>query len=277
MAVITITRGVQSGGRELARRLSERLDYRCVSREVIADCAKKYNIMESDLYSKLMEAPSLWQRLSKEHRRYLVYIQCALIDAARQDNVIYHGYAGHLFLEGVRHALKIRLNAPFEARVRAEMAEYSKEREEAETYIKRADEERNRWVKFLYDREWHDPMLYDLSINMQNITVDIICDMVERAVASPEYKTTEASVKELTDLSTECEIRAAIASDDRLWSEDVSVSVNGSAVTLRGSVRDAGVRDAIVAVASQVKSVTDCESYMHLSTDPLKGDAFKNR
>ena len=83
MAIITITRGVQSGGRDLARRLADRLGYNCMSREVISACAKKYNIMEDELYKRLLEAPRIWQRLSKEHRRYLIYIQCSLVEAAK--------------------------------------------------------------------------------------------------------------------------------------------------------------------------------------------------
>ena len=166
MAIITITRGIQSGGRELAHRLAGQLGYSCLSREVISQCARKYNIMEQDLYSKLMEAPKRWQSLSREHSRYLIYIQCSLIEAAKKDNVIYHGYAGQLFLKGVQHALKLRLEAPFEDRVNAEMREYKKEYKEASEYIKKADAQRNKWVNFLYGKDWHDPSFYDLSVNL---------------------------------------------------------------------------------------------------------------
>jgi len=274
VAIITITRGIQSGGRELARRLAERLGYNCMSREVIAQCARKYNIPEKDLYEKLMEAPGLWQRLSREHRRYLVYIQCSLIEAAKQDNVIYHGYAGQLFLRGVRHALKIRLDAPFENRVEAEMKEYGKERREAEDYLRAADEQRNRWVRFLYGLDWYDPSFYDLSFNLQNISIDTVCDLVVPVVGSKEYRTTEASVNGLNNLSLECEVRAALSSDDRLWNQDVTVTASGGTVTLRGRIKSAKTRDAVVEVVSQVKGVAKCESYIGLFSDPLKGGKF---
>ncbi len=91
MAIITITRGLKSGGSALAHQLEKRLGYKCMSREVINSCARKYNIMEDDLHQKLTEAPSLWHRMTREHSRYLIYIKCALIEAAQQDNIIYHG------------------------------------------------------------------------------------------------------------------------------------------------------------------------------------------
>jgi cytidylate kinase len=274
MAIITITRGVQSGGREIARRLAERLGYKCMSREVISECARKYNIMEDDLYRRLMEAPSLWQRLSREHRRYLIYIQCSLVEAAKRDNVVYHGYAGHLFLKGVKHALKIRLDAPLETRIQAEMREYSKDRESAREYIERMDEERSRWVRFLYGKDWHDPSLYDLSISLHNVTIDTVCDMVERVVAGREFRTTTESVNGLNNLSLECEVQAAITSDENLWNQDITVSASGSTVALRGVVKNANTRDAIVGIASQVKGVTKCESYLGLLSDPLRGGLF---
>ncbi len=269
MAIITITRGVQSGGRELARLLAGRLGYSCLSREVITNCSRKYNTPEQDLYDKLMEAPSRWQKFSKNHFRYLIYIQCSLIEAARHDNVIYHGYAGQLFLRGVRHALKIRLSAPMEDRVQAEMREYGKDHDEALNYIRTADEQRNRWVEFLYGTDWHDPSFYDLSISLQNMSLDNVCDIVALLVESREFRTTEKSLMGLNNLSLECEVKAAISSDDKIWDHPVSVSASGSVVTLRGMVKNRKVKDAIVDVASKVKGVTDCKVYINLPEDPL--------
>jgi cytidylate kinase len=274
MAVITITRGVQCGGRELARQLAERLGYTCMSREVIAQCAKRYNIMESDLYERLMEAPGRWRRLTQTHRRYLIYIKCSLIDAAKQDNVIYHGYAGQLFLKGVQHALKLRLDAPFETRVEAEMREYGKSREDAVAYIANMDEQRNKWMKYLYDREWNDPAFYDLSINLENLTIDAVCDIVESILEKPTFETTEASINGLNNLSLACEVEAALASDDKLWKEEISVRASGSTVILRGTVRNDKTRTAIIDTATSVKGVEKCDSYIELYSDPIRKNAF---
>jgi cytidylate kinase len=270
MAIITISRGVQSGGRELAHRLEKRLGYSCLSREVISQCAKKYNIMESDLYKKLLEAPSRWRKLSREHYRYLIYVQCSLVEAAKQDNVIYHGYAGQLFLRGVRHAIKIRLEAPFEDRVNAEMREYKKSEKDAAGYIKKMDEQRTRWMKFLYNKDWDDPSLYDLSINLQNMSIDTICELVALLTESKDFKTTPESINGLNNLSLECEVRAAIASDDRLWNLPISVTAGNSVVSVHGMVENARTRDAIIDVVSQVKGVAEVKSYLSLPSDPIK-------
>jgi cytidylate kinase len=248
-----------------------------MSREVIAQCAAKYNLMEDDLYKTLMEAPSFWQRLSQKHRRYLIFIQCSLIEAAKQDNIIYHGYAGQLLLQDVRHALKLRLEAPFDTRVQAEMDEYGKDRSEAQEYIQRMDEQRNRWVRFLYGREWHDPSLYDLSVNLQTTSLEMVCAMVEDMLQAPEYQTTEESRRMLENLSLACEVKAALAADDRLWNQEIAVTASGSAITLQGSVRDAQIRDSIVELASQVKGVSYCNSSLTLLSEPTHGGTFGMR
>ena len=271
MAIITITRGVQSGGRELAHRLAERLGYSCLSREIISRCARKYNITEEDLYAKLMEAPKRWKKLSREHSRYLVYIQCSLIEAAKEDNIIYHGYAGQLFLKGVQHAIKIRLEAPFQNRVEAEMREYGKDHDTAYDYIQKLDDQRNRWVKFLYGKDWHDPSFYDLSINLQTISIDTVCDIVQKLVDREEFRTTPESMNGLNNLSLECEVKAALAADDKLWDKTISVQARDSLVELRGIVDNAKTKDEIVELASLVKGVAKCNSYINLRSQSLKG------
>ncbi len=274
MAIVTITRGIQSGGRDLAHCLEKRLGYKCLSREVISQCARKYNIVESELYDKLIEAPKLWKRLTREHQRYLIYIQCSLIEAARQDNIIYHGYAGQLFLRGVHHALKIRLEAPLEDRTKAEMNEHSTKRESASNAVLKYDEQRSRWMKFLYDKDWNDPSLYDLVINLESISMETACAVIETLVKSDDFKTTEASMQNLNNLSLECEVKAALASDDKLWNQDIEVRANGSVVTLYGISPKEKVREAIINLVKQVKGVEECVSHINLSTDPLKGGIY---
>jgi cytidylate kinase len=270
MAIITLTRGVQSGGRELAHLLAERLGYSCLSREVISMCARKYNIMEKDLYDKLIEAPSRWRKLSRDHYRYLMYIQCSLIDAAKQDNVVYHGYAGQLFLRGVNHALKVRLEAPLEDRIEAERAEYNKTYDQAAEYIRAADESRNRWVKFLYNEDWHNPALYDLSINLKIISIDCACDLITLLIEKGQFETTKQSIHRLNNISLECEVKAAIASDDALWDQPITVQVEEeSTIILRGKVKNKKVRKAIMDVAKQVKGVSACKDEMYLASEAL--------
>jgi osmotically-inducible protein OsmY len=91
------------------------------------------------------------------------------------------------------------------------------------------------------------------------------------AVSSSDFKTTDASVHRLHELSLQSEVEAAIVSDDLLWNKPITVSVQGSVITLRGFVKSKKIRDQIADIASQVKGVTGCDVHIALSSDPLRG------
>ncbi len=269
MAIITISRGTKSGGLKLAECLARRLGYESVSREVVLEGAKKYNIMEEDLFHHLERAPSLWQKMKREHRRYLIFVQCALIDAVKQDNVIYHGYCGQLFLKDIHHVLKLRLDAPIEDRIQAVVTESGRSPREARDYINSIDTQRSRWVKYVFGEDWRDPSLYDMAFFTSTIQIATICDLVTRAVERPEFQSTDASRHRLESLSLECEVRAALASDERLWELPIDIIADNGTVTLRGMVKNGGLRDSIAELAEQVKGVRKCDVQIRLTTDRL--------
>jgi len=269
MAIITISRGTKSGGLKLAEHLAGRLGYVIKSREVIIEGARKYNIMEDELLHLIEDTPTFWQRLTREHRRNLCFIQCALVDAVRQDNVIYHGYAGQLFLRDIQHVLKVRLEAPFEERVSAIMQEQQLGYEDARDYLEKMDGQRVRWVKTLYDEELRDPALYDISFNTSNLSIDTIVEIIAMTVQRDQFSTTEQSLGKLNDLSLTCEVKAALASDDKLWSIPIVVSADHGVVTLRGQVKDNSVREELNLLVNQVKGVQGCQLNLGLVTAPL--------
>ena len=269
MAIITISRGTKSGGAELAKRLSERLGYSNKSREVVLEGARKYNIMAEELYRRLDESPGFWNKLSRDHERYLIYVQCAVIDAVREDNVVYHGSAGQLFLRGIKHVLRVFLDAPVEERVRTVKMESGTDDNKAADYIAKADTEKIRWFKLIFGEHWRDPSLYDVSFNTSRLTLDAICDLVAQTVERREFHTTEESLKRLNNLSLECEVKAAFAADDKIWGLPVEVAAHDGVIEISGYVKDAKLRDALTETASQVKGVEECQVRVNLSTDPL--------
>ena len=273
MSIIAISRGTRGGGLELADRLAERLGYRTLSREVVvAESARKFNVMEEFLKVKLDKTPSLWQKFTNEYRRYICFIQCALLDAVKQDNVIYHGHAGQFLLKGLPSVLKLRIEAPLEYRVRAVMSELSYDHDQAVRYIERVDDERKRWVKMVYGQDWCDPSLYDMCVNLQNMSMGSICDVVAMLVDRDDFRTSEDSIKRLNDAALQCSVEAILSADDRVWNSghQVSVMARNGMVSLRGTTRTSELRDLIVETTSRVEGVVDCKSGIHLLSDTLR-------
>jgi cytidylate kinase len=271
MSIITISRGTKSGGLELVNCLSKRLGYQALSIEmVIAESARKYNIMKEILLDKLEKSPSLWQKFTDEYARYIIFIKCSLLKAIKEDNIIYHGYAGQLLLKDLPHVLKLRIEAPLEYRANAVMSELNYSHGQAVEYIKKVDDRRKRWVKMVYNNDWYDPQLYDLWVNLQNMSMDNVCEMVALIIEHKDFKTSEHAIMCLDNMSLECEVRGALASDDKIWSnQQVTVIASDGFITLKGPVKNKELRDLIVDMTLKVKGVKDCKSNMTLLSDSL--------
>ncbi|MBI5477512.1 MAG: cytidylate kinase family protein [Deltaproteobacteria bacterium] len=253
--IITISRGSFSGGTVLAECVAEQLGYRLVSREILAAAAARYGVTEEKLAQALERAPGLWERLGRDRQLYVVYIQAALCEFLQEDNVVYHGHAGHLLLRGITHVLRVRLIAPMDYRIGAAMASLRCGREEAEAHVRRVDEERARWTRFLYDIDWNSPLLYDLVINLEGMSVETACGVVRATASQPEFQPTVASRKALRDLTLACRVRAALARNEATARLEVEVAADDGVVTLQGNLRDEEQATTVQTIVGQVSGV----------------------
>ena len=210
MSIITISRGSYSKGKEVAEKVAKRLNYAVVSRDIILEASKDFNIPEIKLIRALHDAPSVLERFTFGRKRYLAYIESAILEHLRRDNVVYHGLAGHFFLKGISHVLKVRIIAALQERVKTEMAREGISKQEALEILKKDDHERRQWSLKLYGIDTWDSSLYDLVLHVRKLTVenaaDIICDAVKRE----QFKTTPESRKALDELRLAARVKAEI-------------------------------------------------------------------
>jgi cytidylate kinase len=255
MAVVTISRGSASGGLLLAQKLGEKLGYEIVSREDIVREAARFGASEDSLHEALLKPPGFWDRFKHERRRYLAFVQAALCEKAQKDRVIYHGNAGHLLLQGVPHVLCIRLIAPLPFRIRMVMERQHLSREQAIRCIENADKQRRDWSRFLYGKDWLDPLLYDLLINLKTMDVEAAAEIAAVAARRAEYQPTEASRKAMDDLVLASRVRAALAADETTASVEVAIQADDGVVSLRGKLRPESLVESVVDVAGAVEGV----------------------
>ena len=210
MAVITISRGSYSRGKEIAEKVAAKLDYECISRDLLLEVSKEHNIPELKLVHAIHDAPGMLKRLNRQEEKYIAFIKSALLNHLREDNIVYHGLAGHFFVKDVPHALKVRVLADMEDRVQLEMERRDIDAEEARNTIVKDDEERRKWSQRLYGIDTADPSLYDLVVHIKQLTVDdavgIICDCVSKE----QFKTTPESQSMIEDLALSASIQKAL-------------------------------------------------------------------
>ncbi|MFO7728435.1 MAG: methyltransferase domain-containing protein, partial [Desulfonatronovibrio sp.] len=91
MSIITISRGSYSWGKEIAEKVASKMGYDCISREILIEASKEFNIPEIKLVRALHDAPSALERFTHGRARYLSQIRKSLLQRLRHDNVVYHG------------------------------------------------------------------------------------------------------------------------------------------------------------------------------------------
>jgi cytidylate kinase len=260
MAIITISRGTFSGGEKLAECLSKRLGYRTISREVLVLAATMFEAPELELVKAIEEKTSLKERLrlkNTDRLKYLLYIQSALCEEAKKDNLIYTGHAGHVLLKGVSHVLKVKVIAPLEQRIEFIMERDKLSREEAKKYIHDKDKQRKQWTKFLYNIDWNEPLSYDIVVNLKKITIPAACETIAVLAGTLPFKTTEASYKAMNNLVMATRAKAALAYDETTKGYAINVEADDGVVTLTGKVNNMQEIDAVEKVVSNVPDVKD--------------------
>jgi cytidylate kinase len=236
MPIITISRGSMSGGRALADCVAAAVDAPCVGRELVVEAAARLGVTEEVLSQKLEKSPGLWERMTHERRIYVAALQAALAEQVVSGHLVYHGFADHLLLTGVPAVLRVRLIAPMATRVRAVMEQHRLAREAAERYIDEVDEDRVRWARFIYGVDLRDPAHYDVTLNLDVLTVASACAAVVDIAKRPEFTVTREVTKQLANFALACRVRVALATNPATRSLDLEVAAENGAVTLSGVI-----------------------------------------
>jgi cytidylate kinase len=211
MAIITISRGSYSRGKEVAEKLAYKLGYACISRDILLEASDEFNIPEIKLIRALHDAPSVLERFRHGKERYVSYLRSALLQHAKKDNLVYHGLAGHYFLRGIPHVLKVRILADIEDRVAEEVKREGISAEKARYILLKDDEERRRWGLQVYGTDTWDSRLYDMVLNIKALTVTDAVEIISSVVAKPCFRTTPEAQKTVNDLALATRVQATLA------------------------------------------------------------------
>ena len=236
MAIVTITRGLHSGGEIVAEKVAEALGARCVSSEVLLEAARKYNVPEDKMLQVFEKTPSFWERMTESRRIHLAYIQATLADWAGEDSVVYHGNAGQELLREVPHALKIRLLYPIETRVQRIMEQFNYSQDQARRFVEQIDEDRTKRMRYFFNADWRDPSRYDLLIRMERISAKVAQNMIVDLTRQPEFQLTEEKTPAFKDFLLKNRIYAELANAMVGRLSLISVSVQKGIVTMQGTL-----------------------------------------
>lgn len=257
MSIITISRGSYSRGKEVAEKLAQKLGYECVSRDILLEASDEFNIPEIKLIRALHDAPSVLERFKHGKERYISYLYSALLQHVRKDNIVYHGLAGHYFVQEIPHVLKVRIIADIEDRVKEEMKRENISAEKARHLLMKDDEERRKWGLQLYGMDTWDSRLYDMVLHIKTLTVEDAVEILFETVQKPIFQTTLESQKIIDDLALSAKVKASfvkIAPMIKVTADDGKVYIDNIKETLTKTKQ---VMDEIKRLAAEGEGVEE--------------------
>lgn len=255
MSIVAISETAGSLGNEIGRRLAESLSWGFADREIIAKAAERFHEDPAELRRGAEEKPSLWERFSDSHRRYKAFIDATIFDMAAGDNVVLAGLASTLVLRDVRHALRVRTQAPQHDRARRLEQQQGLTADAALDIVRQTDRERAARVRFLYHVDVDDPLLYDLVLNTARMTAEQGARLLREALRDEQVQSTESSRAAFADLSVVAQARALFMAHPTLGGRQLFVSCQRGAALLSGAVEMQDERQAAQAVVAEITGV----------------------
>ena len=193
MGVITISRGSYSKGKEIAEKLAQKLQYDCISREILLQASDQFNVKEAKLIRALHDAPSFLDRFQHGKEKFTAFIHEVFLGYIQKDNIVYHGLAGHYFTKGIPNVLKVRINSTLEERIKEEMRRENISENEARYLLVKDDEERRKWGISLYGIDTHNCELYDVVLQIDSLKVNDAVEVLFNIAKRDCFQTTSES------------------------------------------------------------------------------------
>ncbi len=256
MTIVAISREMGSGGYEIGEAVATALHFEYVNRQILLEAAHAYGVPVAALVDVVERRPRLWERFDAERRRYLTCLEAAYYTFADKGNLVTASRSGPFFVRDVRHALKVRIMAPVEVRVRRVMVETRLDPKAAAAKVRAYDREMTGRLDYLFGVDWSRPEHYDLVLNTQDDAWDFYTAFLVAAARHPRYQPTPESLQRVKDLGLAARVRVALATDPGTRALNVAVTAQMGHVVLTSVVVTRSSLDAAAAVAQRVPGVT---------------------
>lgn len=193
--IITIGRQFGSGGREIAKKVSEKMGIQFYDKELIALAAKESGLSES-LFDGIEEKPtnsllySLVMGIQSGRGTYYRYgdvlnsdnvfrIQSQVIrNLADESSCVIVGRCSDYVLREQPRLINVFVHADMEWRVKRVMEIYQLKEKEAENMITKTDKRRNSFYNFYTNKVWGNVNNYHLSVDTAKIGLEHAAELI---------------------------------------------------------------------------------------------------
>jgi cytidylate kinase len=262
MPIIIISSETEEAARQIAPATAEALGYPCLGPEILADIAAQSNVPEEKLTQALGNIQSKFKRMrSKTRSQLLAQVESAVLDRLMPGNIVCWGVAAHLYVQGVSHAVKVRLLANREQQAEQMAAAQNITVKRAEKSIQDAIRKQVQWSRSAYELDETDPSIYDLVVNLEQIDPDEAVRTITGAAAYRKFKPMTYSIKTLAENALAAKVKTKLLgtmSDVRVQARDGKVVVTSKALKRERQKKAAAIKE----LAGQVEGVEFVEVHL---------------
>lgn len=253
MAILTISREYGSGGREIGRRVAERMGYQYVDKEKLFQDLEKTGDRWGRVAHELDEVcPTLWERFDWQYRGYVAQVEALILEYASHDRVVIIGRGSPFLLQKVPFCLRVRLVAPLSARLERIMNQESLSLGAAERLITQVDGDRACFIKANYGVNWEEEKFYDLTLNTKSLDYDQVVDILVEALVEKERLNTPEAREALAGMALAYRLKARVATDRRVLVPTLEVTFEAGTVAVSGIIHNPKEIKIIKEIAQEV-------------------------
>lgn len=265
MAIITVSREMGSGGIPIVHQVAEELGYDLVDGDAIKEVASEYDLTDEALQQIDEKPPAFVENLDRQIELNMHRIQLIVLEQAYKGNVVIYGRGGQDLLQGINSVLRVRVIAPFEERVERWAEREWIDPDLAYSLVRKSDQQRAGFIKYYFDRDWENPLEYDLVINTSRQSNETAVKLIKKAIQDP-YLVEKASYckSKIKDLIIQKKVQIARLADDRIQDIWFNIEVEKGHVTLSGHVYSDDERKAAIDDAEQVEGVTSVKDKLKI-------------
>jgi len=196
--IITISREMGANASLVATQVAAALGWRVVDNELVERVATRSGLSPAEVAEKEERAPGFLDRLIRlltkaapeifpapadevpelEEAKLVEVTKSVVTEIAAEGRVVLVGRAAAAVLRRDRDALHLKIVAPFARRVEVVIQRDGLSPAEAETRVRDIDENRKRYYRQHFDRDWNDPSQYHLVLNTAFLGIDAVVEII---------------------------------------------------------------------------------------------------
>ncbi len=266
MPVIAFTQEMGSLAKDVAVKLAEEMKLAIARHEVIDHVANRMHVSKS-LVNRLREGKAgPIERLRADRDSMAIFTAEEVLDVAKNGNVVLRGWGSTCLLRSVPHVISVRVTRSLDKRVAWLMDHLETDDEDtARDEIQRSDRAHASRMHDLFDVSWGDPLLYDLVLNTDRLSIDSCVAVIRELAGRPEFAETPDSLDQIDRMALQARIRSALRADERTHEVKVSIESRAGHVILSGIVFSESERDLTQTVVAAVAGVVDIDNQLRVA------------